>query len=173
MKTNLPLALAAFALTSAPLQAETALERVLSLLESNPDLVLGNVYLNISRNSPVDVAGAVSSVDSSVYYYEAPPEPDAEAPDPLKLDVNTTAVGATNTGSINSIESQSLGNAGKAPDNLLAFTANSAVTEGQVFASVSMDTNTPRAESSEISTSAIGAMNTGTIQIVIKDSEGN
>lgn len=158
--------LCALALPAHPLWAETALERLLAFVEDNPHLLSGNIYINLASQSQ-SPTGSWTVVDSSVGVLHLQTGEDGEAPVPLQIKIDTAAVGATNTGVIRADVGLASDHAPSNPVWIIA--GNVATTQSTVSAPAGVISTAPLSNGSAISTSAIGALNTGTININISN----
>lgn len=162
------------AVCAAPLSAETSLERVLSLIGRGAGPKFDQILMNLTRNNIANAQlDVVATINGSITIYvhspkklhdrheELPSDLDDPAHVPFNIDLKTSAIGASNTGVINMTTKPDLGGT-----NILGV--NAAISSGNLLA----DTRT-LSETSEIinvntiSTSAVGAINTGTVTIII------
>lgn len=153
----------------APVWAQTALERVLAMVEANPNLGGMNTFLNIASHVPMGDS-APDVVDSSVNFVQLPSEHPEEPQEDLLLNVDTTALGANNTGRIR-YQSTHTGPEEAVPLTLIAV--NAANTQAPILAPVNVVSTAPLDPNSQLSTKAVGAMNTGAVQIVIQEGTSN
>lgn len=155
------LTLLMFICSATALGAETELERVLRLIKSRPDLSANQIYINAAMQT-LNALDESKTVDTSIQVMHFVSEKEVATQKPMDLQLETAAIGATNTGMVRLTES--------APDYQTSLLiANAADARVQVQSSAVVLTNLPLAESSEISTSAIGSANVGVIQIGISD----
>lgn len=148
-----------------PSHGETALERVLAMVEANPALQGSNTFINLASQAPQAQVDSVISLDSSVVINRNVPVSSDGLAEPLELQIETMALGATNTGRVRVLGVQSPATGAASG---IFVTANAATTRSPVLAPVAIISNAPISDSSAIKTKAIGAMNTGAIQIVVQ-----
>ena len=161
-------------LCAAPLSAETSLERVLSLIGSGAAPKFDQILMNLTRNNIANAQlDVVATINGSITIYvhspkklhdrheELPSDLDDPAHVPFNIDLKTSAIGASNTGVINMTTKPDLGGT-----NILGV--NAAISSGNLLADARTLSETSEIiNANSISTSAIGAINTGTITIVI------
>lgn len=161
-------------LCAAPLSAETSLERVLSLVGIGAGPEFDQILLNLTQNNIVDAQlDIVTTIDGSITIHvysteimrnshgEEPVDLDDPTHVPFDIVLKTSTMGATNTGVINTTIKPDLGGEG-------ILGVNAAISSGNLLADVRMLSETSEIiNANSISTSAIGAINTGTITIVI------
>jgi hypothetical protein len=140
--------------------AQSALERVLTLIAENPELSGDNVFLNLASHG----ANVPQTVDSSVRLVTLQDEKEGVPQTPLELQIDTLAMGATNTGLVRVI-TPSLAADGAVP---MIVAANAATTRSPILAPIDILGNAPVSDASRVATRAMGSVNTGVVQIVIK-----
>jgi hypothetical protein len=166
-----------------PANAENALDRVLAFIGNGSEAAdFDQILLNITENSePVGSEDVLSTVDGTItvviYSPETPrrtTDDDAEADTDLiqqelplvDLNLKTVGIAANNTGVIRANVNTSLYDQRAAPGNILAVNAamntNSIMAGVRVIADPSVEKNTGK-----LTTTAIGAVNTGSIFISI------
>lgn len=168
---------------ASPASAETALDRVLAFIGNGTEAAdFDQILLNITENSePVGSEDVLSTVDGTITVVIYSPETprrttdiDAEADTNLiqqelplvDLNLKTVGIAANNTGSIRANVNTSLHDPLDAPGNILAVNAatnsNSIMASVRLIADPSVEENTGK-----LTTTAIGAVNTGSIFISI------
>jgi hypothetical protein len=161
-------------LCAAPLLAETSLERVLSIAGANASPEFDQILLNLTRNNIENAQlNIITTIDGSIKinvsstktlrnsHGEAPNDLDDPTHVPFNIDLKTSAMGASNTGVINTTIKPGL-------DGTNMLVVNAATDSGNLLANVIILSETSAImNANTISTSAIGAINTGTIEVVI------
>lgn len=147
---------------AAPVRAESALERVLTMIADNPDLAGGTVFINLASHAPV--TDGSDMVDSTVQYLQ-PQGVIGQPLAPQALQIETMALGATNTGLIRVLTSTTT-ETGDAVAPLNA--ANAATTQSPIRAPIFLLGDGPVSDGSTLSTKAIGAMNTGQVLVSVQ-----
>lgn len=153
-----------------PLWGESALQRLLTLVDENPQLLDGNVYFNFALHSQT-MDGPSNVVDSSVAIIHSVTSEDGKPSEDLKVNITTSSIGATNTGLIQADVGKRFSVAN--PEGTWIVAANSAKTQSPILAPVGVVTNTPISQSSVISTKAMGSVNSGSIIISISNGPNN
>ena len=149
--------------------SDTVLQRVLSLVKANPSLVNGRVFVNVARQQAGDGV-SVFAVNGSAMIYRGATSEDATGEDESsqKLvyeQIDTTAMGTNNVGSIDSVLMHP---SASDPGTVnWIFSANAAATQTPVLAPVTLYGDATPSADAPISTSAIGAMNTGNTNVVV------
>jgi len=148
-----------FGATSA--MAQSALDRVLTLIDENPELAGETIFMNLASHG----ANGPQIVDSSVRLVHKHDETNDLPPVPLDLQIDTLAIGATNTGAIQLIAPALPTTEGTAP---MFIAVNAATTQSPILAPIDVLSTAPASEASRLSTVAMGSVNTGDVRIVIK-----
>lgn len=160
---------------STQLHAETQLSRVLKLINTTPISLLkfDQLFINSTYNLKEESILPVSNeIDSSINFYVGTPTNENDEFEfsnndkkNFEIDFTTNAIGTTNTGIIE----LTINTEPKDGTNILAV--NSASGSGMLSAAVKITTNNDTLDhTGKVSTSAIGNINTGSIDIVINNS---
>lgn len=144
--------------------SDTVLQRVLSLVQANPSLVNGRVFVNVARQQSGDGVSLLAVNGSAVIYHDATSEDESSRK--LVYDqIDTTAMGTNNVGSIDSVLMHP--SASEPGTVTWVFSANAAATQTPVLAPVTLYGDVTPSVDAPISTSAIGAMNNGNTNVVV------
>jgi hypothetical protein len=145
--------------------AQSALERVLTMIAENPELAGETIFLNLASHG----ASGARTVDSSVHLVQKQDQKGDAPPAPLELQIETLAMGATNIGLVKAITPTVALTDGV----VTTFAAsNAATTQSPILAPIDILSNAPISDASHLSTRAIGSVNTGVVQIVVKPGVG-
>jgi hypothetical protein len=175
----------------APGRAATTLQHLLAVIDANPMLAFGGLYLNYSETLTFDPLLTTLHIDGSVliaHHAAITPSDQATTPgtgpvtepviDPqpwMPLTIGTNVIGGNNSGLIKVNHSFHLASNPNQPEAGMTLPShaimaiNATSTQAQVTGSVTMLSNAPPARVTEISTSAIGASNVGSISITLQN----
>jgi hypothetical protein len=168
--------------------AATTLEQLLAALEANPMLEYNGIYLNYSEVILDGASSAMNMIDGSVivtYGAQAvivgqSTTPDAEQSEEMQVplqpypsQISTSVIGGSNVGMIEIDHAPKFvgveGELGMALPGQGVLVLNRASTQAQIVGSVTMDLNGNPLPTAEISTSAIGASNIGSISVHLQN----
>lgn len=147
-----------------PAASQTALERVLAMVEAQPELFGLNTYINVASHAP-GASDKPDAVDGSVQVKLMSTDPETGKPLNPDVQIETMSLGATNTGRVR-VTSRQMTTGDGAASAIVAV--NASTTAAPILAPVSIIGDAPMADTSKIATKSIGAMNTGAVQIIIK-----
>lgn len=147
-----------------PARSQTALERVLAMVEAQPEFFGLNTYINVASHAPGQ-SDLPAAVDGTVQVNLLSTDPATGKPLKPEVQIETMSLGATNTGRVRVISRQLT--PGDVGANAIVA-VNASTTATPILASVSISGEMPLADTSKIATKSIGAMNTGAVWILIK-----
>lgn len=194
MRPFLTLILLASILRPSPVWADTILDRVLARIEAGPLLIFDGLHVNYAGNGEAAEEQVITTVDGSITLItHSEPAPTAEAtagsvtvtepadPDAAPVytvEATTASTGATNVGMIEVdhrraiLVEQPVDPSAPAPtvQGYGVVALNAASNGSDVLGSISMVSSGATINEGKLSTSAIGATNTGSINVVLSTS---
>jgi hypothetical protein len=147
-----------------PARSQTALERVLAMVEAKPELFGVNTYINVASHAPSQ-STMTDAVDGSVQVTLMSTVPETGQPLNPDVQIETMSLGSTNTGRVR-VTSNQMPTGGESVNAIVAV--NASTTAAPILAPVSIIGDALMADTSKIATKSIGAMNTGAVQIIIR-----
>ena len=169
--------------------AETILDRVLARIDAGPVLSFG-LHLNYAEQGEAAAEQVTTTVDGSVTVitYWTPSsgtaasgpitvtDPvDSSAAPGIELEISTSSIGATNVGAIEVEQDRlqlapQIASPGLVVPGVGLAAVNAAANRSDVLGSASVLSTSAARKEGSISTSAIGATNTGSINVVLSTS---